>query len=329
MRIKLPAMLFTTFLWAGLVGVSPAQNTNSGDISGIVTDTTGAAVPGVSVTVLNIATGVSKDFVTNESGASRHGSIVAGTYKLTFVKSGFSTLVRSSITVIVGPTNVPAQLSVGGVNQEVVVGTDIPLLKTENGEQSVTLSAENLAALPEVGQDWTQFSILLPGSAGAPGGSQGSLAAAGSTAPGVTVAINAATFPSARYWQTGQRQPSPAQTQTFLTGDDPGTSVQHLGVYLCAVRRRRHHVQPDRSKGGTNKFHGSVYEYFQNEALNALPYAFSGPTHKYFRYNNFGGSIGGPILRDNLFFYFNVDKIISRKHHRGVFYCSNSGSHRW
>ena len=51
------------------------------------------------------------------------------------------------------------------------------------------------------------------------------------------------------------------------------------------------------SKGGTNRFHGALYEYFQNEALNALPYAFSGPTSKYFRYNNFGGSVGGPILK--------------------------------
>jgi hypothetical protein len=53
-----------------------------------------------------------------------------------------------------------------------------------------------------------------------------------------------------------------------------------------------------------------LYEYFQNEALNARPYAFSGPTTKFFRYNNFGGSVGGPILHDKLFFYFNYDRII-------------------
>ena len=310
MRIKLSAMLFTTLLWAGFVGVSPAQNTNSGDISGIVTDTTGAAVPGVAVTVLNIATGVSKDYVTNDAGVYDTGSIVAGTYKLTFVKSGFSTLVRSSITVIVGPTTVNAQLSVGGVNQEVVVNTDIPLLKTENGEQSVTLSAENLAALPEVGQDWTQFSILLPGSAGAPGGSQGSLAAAGSTAPGITVAING-NLPFSTVLADGAETTLPASANSDILTQETIQELQFSTSAFSAQYGVGGIMYNQISKGGTNKFHGSLYEYFQNEDLNALPYAFSGKTSKYYRYNNFGGSIGGPILKEKLFFYFNYDRIIS------------------
>jgi len=152
MKFRWLVMIVTVFLF-GISGAATAQSTNSGDISGIVTDSTGAAVPGAAVTVLNIATGVSKEYVTNDAGVYDTGSIVAGTYKLTFAKSGFATLVRSSITVIVGPTTVNALLTVGGVTQEVVVSTDIPLLRTENGEQSVTLSAETLAALPEVGQD--------------------------------------------------------------------------------------------------------------------------------------------------------------------------------
>src|SRR5713101_7946493 len=185
--------LAISLITLALVVASPvlrAQNTNSGDINGTVTDHTGAAVPGATVTVLNIETGVSKTYVTNDAGVYDTSSIVAGTYKLTFAKQGFSTLVRSSITVIVGVTKVDAQLSIGSVTQEVVVNTDVPLLKTENGEQTVTLSAETLAALPEVGQDWTRFNILLPGSAGATGGAQGVLAQGGSTAPGITVAVN-------------------------------------------------------------------------------------------------------------------------------------------
>ena len=138
-----------------LLGTAIGQSTNSGDINGTVTDNTGAAVPGATVTVLNVETGVSKTYVTNDSGVYDTGSIVAGTYKLTFAKQGFSTLVRPSITLIVGVTKVDGQLAVGSVTQEVVVSTDVPLLRTENGEQSVTLSAETLAALPQVGQDWT------------------------------------------------------------------------------------------------------------------------------------------------------------------------------
>ena len=191
-----------------------------------------------------------------------------------------------------------------------MVSTDVPLLRTENGEQSVTLSAETLAALPQVGQDWTQFNILLPGAAGAPGGSQGSLAAAGSTAPGITVAVNG-NLPFSTVLADGAESTLPASANSDILTQETIEELQTLTSAFSAQYGVGGILYNQISKGGTNRFHGSLYEYFQNEALNALPYAFSGPTTKYFRYNNFGGSVGGPILRDKLFFYFNVDKIIS------------------
>ena len=151
-----------------------AQSMNAGDIRGIVTDTTGAAVPGVIVSVVNKNTGVAKELVTNQDGLYDTSSIVAGSYEVTFSKAGFSKLVRSNITVDVGNLTVNAQLSVGAVTEQVIVNTDVPLLQTENAEQSTTLEAATLQQLPEVGQDWQHFTILLPGATGAPGGSQGS-----------------------------------------------------------------------------------------------------------------------------------------------------------
>jgi hypothetical protein len=296
-----------------LMVVSPvllAQSTNSGDISGTVTDNTGAAVPGATVTVLNVDTGVSKTFVTNDAGVYDTSSIVAGNYKLTFAKSGFSTLVHSSITLQVGNTSVNAQLSVGSVTQEVVVSTDIPLLRTENGEQSTILSAETLAALPQVGQDWTQFNILLPGAAGAPGGSQGALAAAGSTAPGVTVAVNG-NLPFSTVLSDGAETTLPASANSDILTQETIQELQTLTSAFSAQYGVGGILYNQISKGGGDRFHGALYEYFQNEALNALPYQFSGKTSKHFRYNNFGGSVGGPIIKQKLFFYFNYDHIIS------------------
>src|SRR5260370_25185979 len=130
MKPKWSTMILAALLWAGLAGIVFAQSTNSGDINGTVTDNTGAAVPGATVTVLNVETGVSKTYVTNDSGVYDTSSIVAGTYKLTFAKQGFSTLVRSSITVIVGVTKVAAQLSTGEATRQVVVTTTVALLKT-------------------------------------------------------------------------------------------------------------------------------------------------------------------------------------------------------
>ena len=113
----------------------------------LVTDSTGAAVPGTTVTVLNIDTGVTKDYTTNDAGVYDTSSIVAGNYKLTFARQGFTTLVRPSITVPVGPTTVNAQLAVGTVSTQVVVNTDdVPLLNTENGTISTTLNSETLGS---------------------------------------------------------------------------------------------------------------------------------------------------------------------------------------
>lgn len=310
MKAKWLTKVIAITLCIVFAGIAFGQSTNSGDINGTVTDNSGAAIPGATVTVLNIETGVSKTYVTNDAGVYDTGSIVAGTYKITFAKQGFSTLVRPSITLQVGTTNIPAQLSVGSVTQEVVVNTDIPLLKTDNGEQTVTLSAEQLEALPNIGQDWTRFSILLPGASGAPGGAQGVLAQGGSTAPGITVAVNG-NLPFSTVLSDGAETTLPASANSDILTQE---SIQELQVSTSAFSAQYGVggiLYNQISKGGQSRFHGSLYEYFQNEALNALPYAFSGPTKKYFRYNNFGGSVGGPILKDKLFFYFNYDHIIS------------------
>jgi len=151
-----------------------AQSTNSGDIRGIVTDPSGALIPNATVNILNVETGVSKDFVTNKDGLFDTSSIVTGSYKVTFTVSGFETLVRGPVTVQVGFTTVDAQMKVGTTSQEVTVSTDVPLLQTESGEQSTTFESKSMSQLPQVTQDWENFMILLPGASGAVGGSQGS-----------------------------------------------------------------------------------------------------------------------------------------------------------
>ncbi|HTF61675.1 MAG TPA: carboxypeptidase-like regulatory domain-containing protein, partial [Edaphobacter sp.] len=174
-----------------LMVVSPvlrAQSTNSGDIRGVVTDSTGASLPGVKVTVANVNTGVSRVYVTNDDGVYDTSSIVAGTYKITFSKSGFSELVRPSVTLNVENTTINAQLTVGSVSEQVVVNMDLPLLKTENGEQTFMLDAQTLSQLPQVGQDWSSFNILMAGAAGAPMSAQGSLGTG--TSNGNMLAVN-------------------------------------------------------------------------------------------------------------------------------------------
>ena len=130
-------------------------------------------------------------YTTNAAGVYDTSSIVAGNYKVTFSKDGFSTLVRSSVTIPVGPTTLNAPLDVGTVSTQVVVNTDVPLLNTESGAITTTMNAETLAQLPQVssiGQDWSSFNILQPGAAGAPGGNQGVVGSG--TSNGTMLAVN-------------------------------------------------------------------------------------------------------------------------------------------
>src|SRR5882757_8320978 len=317
MKMRWSATMFVVLLAVGIIGTAFAQSTNSGDISGTVTDNTGAAVPGATVTVVNIDTGVSKTLVTNDSGVYDTSSIVAGTYKITFAKTGFSTLVRSSITIVVGNTTVNAQLSVGGVTQEVVVSTDVPLLKTENGEQTTTLSAQTLQALPQVGQDWTSFNILLPGSSGVPMGAQGSLGTG--TSNGTTLAVNG-NLPFSTVLSDGAETTLPASANSDILTQETIQEVQVSSSAFSAQYGVGGSLYNQISKGGTDGFHGAAYEYFQNDALDAYNYNFGGTPTKFLRYHNFGGSIGGPILKRKLFFYFNYDRIIQHGGSKAVLY---------
>lgn len=168
--------LLVGVLLAGSFGAAFGQATNAGDISGTVTDTTGAVIPDATITVVNIATGVAHDYTSNAAGIYDTNSIVAGDYKITFSKAGFTTLIRSSVTVNVGQLQLNAQLAVGTVSTQVVVNTDVPLVNTENGAVTTTMSYETINQLPQVsaiGQNWSSFNILQPGQAGAPGAARG------------------------------------------------------------------------------------------------------------------------------------------------------------
>ena len=290
------------------------QATGSGDIRGSVTDPSGALIPGVTVTVVNVDTGVAKDFTTNQDGLYDTSSIVNGSYKLTFTKDGFEKLVRGPVSLQVGTTTVNAQLQVGSAAQEVTVTADVTLLKTETSEQSTTLEAKSMEQLPQIagaaGVSWENFMILLPGATGAPGGSQGS------SNPGQEVAINGnlpysnilADGASTTLSHSQNANPAVFETVSELQVNSSTFSAQYGvgGVIFNQI-----------TKGGTNQFHGSVYDYFQNDALTAHSDFQTGPI-PFLRFNNFGFAIGGPVLKNKMFFFFDYDQIVDHGNNSGL-----------
>ena len=173
MKYAIRLTLAVCFL-AFAVDLSFAQSTNSGDIRGVVLDVTGAAVPDVTVTVVDTDTGETREFTTNESGIYDTVSLRPGTYTVTFSKPGFKKVTHGPVVLQVNVIAVDATLDVGRVTEVITVeDTGAPLLQTETSHIGAIQEAEVLEKLPQIGSgitgnDWANFNILLPGASGSP-----------------------------------------------------------------------------------------------------------------------------------------------------------------
>jgi hypothetical protein len=289
-------------------GMARGQSTNSGDIRGVVTDPTGALVPDATVTVVNVNTGVTKVLKTNQDGLYDTSSIVVGTYSVTFDRAGFTKYSRPSLSIPVGVSTVNAVLKVGATTSEVVVSSDLPLLDTETGSQQTTFEAKSMQVLPNVGQDWQNFAILIPGASGV----------SNATNPGQEISANG-NLPYSNVLSDGASTTLGASQNSDV---DTFETVQEVQISTSAFSAQYGIggiIFNQITKGGTDKFHGSAYDYFNSSQFNAPNYRFGAIGSNaipFDRRNNFGASIGGPIalpllhLRKKAFFYFNYDQIV-------------------
>src|SRR5882762_1669114 len=294
-----------------------AQNTNSGDIRGTVMDSSGAAVAGATVTLANIDTGEVKDFVTNSSGIYDTVSTRPGNYTLTFSKEGFKKTTHGPIVLQVSIITVDATLEVGRI-QEVITVEDAgaPLLQTESGQQGTILEAKTLNELPQIGagitgNDWANFNIFLPGAAGAP--SQPASEGSGAYNAGDAISINGNLPNYANFLADGATVVLPVSGNVDNSIFESISEVQITTSSFSAQYGIGGAVFNQISKSGSNAFHGSAFEYWQNDVLNARPYfSPAGAVKPSLRYNEWGGSVGGPIIKNKLFFFFVRDKITNK-----------------
>jgi hypothetical protein len=299
-----------------------SQSRNTGEIRGTVADTSGAVVAGASVTLSNIDTGETKEFVTNQDGIYDTVSTPAGNYKITITATGFKRVVLGPFTLNVDVITENASLEVGTVSETVIVAENgVPLLDTETSHMGTDFEAQTIGVLPQIGagitgNDWANFNILLPGAAGSP--TQPSSEGSGAYNAGDAVSINGNLPNYANYLQDGGVVQLPVSNNVDNTLFEAISEVQVTTSSFSAEYGIGGAVFNQITKSGTNSFHGSAYEYWQNTVLNAAPYfpTASGPggaleaqAAPKFRYDEYGGSVGGPIIKNKLFFYFVVDKI--------------------
>lgn len=306
LRWILPILLMLGALTLGGNELCSAQSTNSGDVRGIVTDSSGASIPGVTVTARDTDKNVTTVYTTDATGLYDTGPIVADHYLFTFKRDGFTTYVRGPVTVDVGLMTVNAQMAVGATTQQVVVTTDLPLLNTESGAVEDTLEAKTISQLPQQPgvPDWEQFVILQPGAEnmmGQEGGNTGQSSAINGNMPYDNILSDGAT--------TTLPQSQNANVNIFETVAE----VKISNTAFSAQYGTGNIIYNQITKGGTSQFHGAGYDYLQNKMFNAASYGFgSKVTLSTIHFNNFGFAVGGPVLPlKKLFFYFDFDQTIS------------------
>ncbi|HEV7221002.1 MAG TPA: TonB-dependent receptor [Terriglobales bacterium] len=302
-----------------MAGLAFSQSRNTGEIRGTVT-ASGAVVPSATVTLTNIDTGETKDFVTNQDGIYDTVSTPAGNYNISFSAPGFKKLTRGPIAMQIDVITEDASLDVGAVTETVTVEATAPVLETETSKMGAVLDAKTVGVLPQIGagitgNDWANFNILLPGAAGTASGAGGG-EGSGNYNAGDAIEINGNLPNYANYLQDGAVVQLPVSNNVDNLVFEAVQEVQVTTSSFSAEYGIGGAVFNQISKSGSNGFHGSAYEFWQNNILNARPYfqvVKNGVTQAqqapYLRYDQYGGSIGGPIIKNKLFFYFVRDRI--------------------
>ena len=283
------------------------QNANTGEIKGTVTDSSGAVIEGVKVTITNVETGINTVFSTNSAGIYDVPAVPTGRYTITFAKPGFRELIRSGISLLVQTIAVDAVLQVGSTTEQITVTAEAPLLETETSDQHVNLTTESVRNAPIVGTDWRAEMIQLIPGVNNGGGSNGQTAG---EANGQGVGVNGTQAYNVQFLSDGGVATAPRDyngSNYYMPLDsisevsiNSANAPAQYGNGLLAVNVI--------TRSGTNQWHGSAYESVQNTALNSRGYFNSTGPKAVEHWNTYGGSVGGPVIKNKLFFFFNYQR---------------------
>ncbi|HKG45613.1 MAG TPA: TonB-dependent receptor [Pyrinomonadaceae bacterium] len=322
------------FLFVGLMvfmfsAVALAQSTTTGSIGGVVSNPNKEVVPGATVSVRNIGTNREDTATTDDSGRFKVANLQPGNYAVTINSSGFSPSTQENVVVEIGrETNLEVSLSVGPVTGTVDVSAEAPVINTTQQDFSTNINQTSINELPVNGRRWSNFAILTPGAV--PDGNFGLISFRGisgllnnSTVDGGD--NNQAFFSEERGRTRSAYSISQAAIREFQvnTSNFSAEYGRSAGGVINAV-----------TKSGTNDFHGSAFFYDRNNKWGARnPNTFINrlvngvSTREAFKPKDvryqFGGALGGPIVKDNLFFFFSYDE--QRRNFPGVAVFSTPG----
>jgi hypothetical protein len=272
-------------------------------ITGRISDATGAVVAGAQITLTNQANGFKRDTITNEEGYYTIPLVQPGTYEINVHKDGFKVVIRTGVVLNVEQVaRLDFTLETGAVTETVNVTSDAPLLNSETSSVGQVVDNKTVVTLPLNGRNYSQLATLAPGATPNPGSR---------TSDGFSLNGN-------RLFQNSF-QVDGADNNNYIFGVDTNSTqalrpsvdaIQEFKVetanYSAEYGRAAGGIISVAIKSGTNQLHGSAFEFLRNDALDASNFFANRNRLRKppLRYNQFGGTIGGPIWRDHTFFFF-------------------------
>ena len=308
-KLFVPALV-AVLLALPLASPASAQVTNAA-IVGTITDTSGAALPGATVTARNVDTGFSRTVPSNDEGAYRLEFLPIGNYAVEVTLSGFKTVTRSGLVLNVNDTaRVDAAMSVGGVAETVNVEAAAPDVNTATSDISKTIDAAAIQTLPLVDRNVYTLLDLTPG---VQSNNNGIASASSGTS---TLVLG---FPEQRTLINGGADGGTGSVNYYLDGGINMTAIRNTGNILpnpdaiqeFKVQTNSYNAEYGRfssgiinviTKNGTNKYRGSAFEYVRDGKMNAKEWGSVLATPPLKR-NQFGATLGGPLQRDRTFFF--------------------------
>src|SRR6266496_567233 len=296
--------------------ISPAAaQFDTGTISGSVTDSSGAVVPRATVTVTNVGTGFTKSLQTDGAGNYTASALPSGDYLVSANASSFAEARSQQFVLNVGSTvHVNLTMNVAAADQLIEVTGTTTTVDTASSTAGTTLYANQIANLPTNGRDLMDFLEIAPGSVNSTGFFQGSVNGQENFLTGLNVMVDGQ---SATRGDINGFTETEGNEQARLTRSSVD-SVQEIDFANSGYNAQvGHSLGPQMNiitKSGTNTYHGELFDFFRNDALDANDYFANRLTNPKvpLRMNQFGGNLGGPIIGNKLFFFINYEGIRQR-----------------
>ena len=281
-------------------------STGNALLNGTVTDPSGSMVVGAAILLRNTATDVSFNAVSNEKGFYAVANVPPGTYDLKVASGGFANYTQTGIVLTVAETRtVNVALKVAGAGETVVVTTEAPTIEPTRSEISQVISTEQVDSLPISNRVFTDFALLTPGVAS----SRTSLGTTftefevtqisfgGMRSFSNMISVDGADFVNSASGIQRSTPPQEAVQEFRVVNNSFGAEYgRAVGGIVNII-----------TKSGTNNLHGSLYEYFQNSATNARSLLQPSPLPHTLRQNQFGATLGGPVVKNKTFFFLNYE----------------------